>query len=373
MNVHPLLRHYLRIDPRSLGLFRLAFGATLLADLAYRFEHRVAFYSNEGVLPNHNHLFNLKNEGRFVWSMLHAFASTGEATVGLLLIGFVFSCFFLGFKTRVFHVLSIVGLISLSARNLLTVGPGEPVALALLVATAFLPLGSSFSLDALRARAATVPEQKPKELLVADPPGGRETGFSPVSLAAVLVLVVVVLVLATTAKGRTGAWLDGTALERAMNLHLVASPLGRSLRGSFVLSLLTRLVAVAHYAVPALLLMPVLRSPARLAASAILVSGSPGTRSSRCRVTRSRARASCSSPPTRGSAGRPNARLHKLGRSSSIATAGSASGSRATSTTWIRAGCSCSRATTASGRTTRSSSPAATTVPPSSRGASPTV
>jgi predicted DCC family thiol-disulfide oxidoreductase YuxK len=271
MNVHPLLRHFLRIDPRSLGLFRLAFGATLLADLAYRFEHRVAFYSNEGVLPNHNHLFNLKNEGRFVWSMLHAFASTGEATVGLLLIGFVFSCFFLGFKTRVFHVLSIVGLISLSARNLLTVGPGEPVALALLVATAFLPLGSSFSLDALRARAATVPEQKPKELLVADPPGGRETGFSPVSLAAVLVLVVVVLVLATTAKGRTGAWLDGTALDRAMNLHLVASPLGRSLRGSFVLSLLTRLVAVAHYAVPALLLLPVLRSPARLAASAILV------------------------------------------------------------------------------------------------------
>lgn len=272
MNLHTLLRHFLRIDPRSLGLFRLAFGATLLADLAYRFEHRVAFYSNEGVLPNHNHLFNLKNEGRFVWSMLHAFASTGEATVGLLLIGFVFTCFLLGFKTRVFHVLSIVGLISLSARNLLTVGPGEPVALALLTATVFLPLGSTFSVDAVRARAAGVPEQKPKELLVADAPvRGRGPGFTPSSLAAVLTLGVVVLVLATTAKGRTGAWLDGTALERAMNLHLVASPLGRSLRGSPVLPLLTRLVALAHYAIPVLLLMPVLRGPARLAASMVMV------------------------------------------------------------------------------------------------------
>jgi predicted DCC family thiol-disulfide oxidoreductase YuxK len=272
MNLHTFLRHFLRIDPRSLGLFRLAFGATLLADLAYRFEHRVAFYSNEGVLPNHNHLFNLKNEGRFVWSMLHAFASAGEATVGLLLIGFVFTCFFIGFKTRVFHVLSLVGLISLSARNLLTVGPGEPIALALLAATAFLPLGSSFSLDAFRARAAGVPEQKPKDLLTPAPLlRGRGPGFSPVSLAALLALALVVLVLVTTAKGRTGAWLDGTALERAMNLHLVASPLGRSLRGSPLLTVLTKLVSIAHYAIPTLLVVPVLRGPARLAASAIMV------------------------------------------------------------------------------------------------------
>jgi predicted DCC family thiol-disulfide oxidoreductase YuxK len=273
MTLHPLLRHYLRIDPRSLGLFRLALGATLLSDLAYRFEHRVAFYSNEGVLPNHNHLFNLKNEGRFVWSMLHAFASTGEATVGLLLIGFVFLCFFIGFKTRVFHILSVVGLISLSARNLLTVGPGEPVALALLMTTVFLPLGSSFSVDALRARAAGVPEQKPKDLLeaTAPPTEGRGHDFSPLSLAALLTLGLVVLLLVTTAKGRVGAWLDGTALERAMNLHLVASPLGRSLRGSPVLTVLTRLVAVAHYLVPVLLLAPILRGPARLVASAVVV------------------------------------------------------------------------------------------------------
>ena len=273
MNLHTLLRHFLRVDPRSLGLFRLAFGATLLADLAYRFEHRVAFYSNEGVLPNHNHLFNLKNEGRFVWSMLHAFASTGEATVGLLLVGLVFTCFFIGFHTRVFHVLSVVALISLSARNLLTVGPGEPVALALLVATAFLPLGSSFSVDAFRARAAGVPEQKPKDLLEATPPpaAGRGHDFSPVSLAALLTLGLVVLILVTTAKGRSGAWLDGTALERSMNLHLVASPLGRSLRGSSLLTGLTWLVAVAHYVVPALLVVPVLRGPARLAATTVMV------------------------------------------------------------------------------------------------------
>ena len=60
MNVGKSLRdHYLRIDARSLGLFRLAFGLVLLSDLVRRFRYLKDFYSNEGVLPNHNHLFNL--------------------------------------------------------------------------------------------------------------------------------------------------------------------------------------------------------------------------------------------------------------------------------------------------------------------------
>lgn len=271
------LRHYLRIDPRGLGLFRVSFGLTLLADLAYRFEHRVAFYSNEGVLPNHNHLFNLKNEGRFVWSALHAFASSGEATVGLLIIGFFYVGFTLGWKTRVFHVLSLVGLISLSARNLLTVGPGEPVALALLLMTVFLPLGSAFSVDAIVGRASSLRETKPKHLLAdtwlvndAVVQAERRPGFSPWSLGAVGTFAVLALILLSEANARTGSWLDGTALSKAMKVHLVASPLGWSMRDSALLGPLTHLVRVAPYAIVGLILLPVVRGPARLVAAALL-------------------------------------------------------------------------------------------------------
>lgn len=252
-------------------------GLTLLADLAYRFEHRMAFYSNEGVLPNHNHLFNLKSEGRFVWSALHAFASAGEATVGLLLIAFFFFCFTIGFKTRVFHILSFVGLISLAARNLLTVGPGEPVALALLFITMFLPLGSAFSIDAYRGRAANLLETKPKDLLVDTwfvpehvVQGERRPGWSPLSIAALGTFGVLALILLTEARTRTGSWDDGSALAKAMKVHLVASPLGFSLKDSGILTPLTYLLRFAPVAVVGLALLPVVRGPARLVAAVLL-------------------------------------------------------------------------------------------------------
>ena len=66
--------HYLRIDARSLGLFRVAFAILLIGDLLRRWRWLRAFYSNEGVLPNHNHLFNLIQRGTDqVWSVYHAF------------------------------------------------------------------------------------------------------------------------------------------------------------------------------------------------------------------------------------------------------------------------------------------------------------
>lgn len=275
--MNAFLRHYLRIDARSLGLFRIALGFTLLADLAQRFVHRAAFYSNEGVLPNHNHLFNLKNEGRFVWSLLHAFATPGEATVGLLLIALVYVMFTVGIYSRVSQVLSLVGLVSLSARNLLAEGPGEPVALALLLATVFLPVGSAFSLDVIGARARAATETKPKDL-VEDAPlppaklvqAGRLPGFSPMSLAAVGTLGLLFVILYSTARARTGSWIDGTALHKAMHVHLVASPLGFSIRNSPILGPLTQFVRIAPYATIGLALVPVFRGPARLAAAACL-------------------------------------------------------------------------------------------------------
>src|SRR5580704_5651844 len=119
MNLPKDLRdHWLRIDARSLGLFRLAMGLVLFSDLFRRFRYIKEFYSNDGVLPNHNHLFNLRDAGP-VWSVLHAFSSVGEAQTAFSFILFFYVCFLVGWHTRVFQVVALLALVSLDARNVL--------------------------------------------------------------------------------------------------------------------------------------------------------------------------------------------------------------------------------------------------------------
>src|SRR5262249_38674081 len=142
--------HWLRIDARSLGLFRVVMGIVLIGDLIRRFRFAKELYSNDGVLPNHNHLYNLK-EGAQVWSVLHAFSSVAEAQTALVFLGFFYACFLIGWKTRAFQVAAALSLVSLASRNVLLDNAGDYLAIALLVFTCFLPLGSRFSLDNLLA------------------------------------------------------------------------------------------------------------------------------------------------------------------------------------------------------------------------------
>ncbi len=274
----PFVRHFLRLDPRSLGLFRVLFGISLLIDLAGRFDQRTAFYSNEGVLPNHQHLYNLKNAGRFVWSAFHAFNTPGEAAVGMAVIGIAYFLFTIGWKTRAMHAVSLVGLVSLVGRNLLLEGPGEPLALAFLLLTLMLPLGSAFSVDALLAKIDQARETKPKELFDegalytdAEVQAGRRPGWSPISVAALGSLLLVALVFLSLARGHGGAaWRDGSALDRALHIYMFASPLGFSLRGSSLLGPLTHLLRAAEWAVPVLLFVPVARGITRGVAAAMI-------------------------------------------------------------------------------------------------------
>ncbi|NUP11279.1 MAG: DUF393 domain-containing protein [Polyangiaceae bacterium] len=279
MSVSDIARHFTRIDPRSLGLFRVLFGGALIADWLQRWQNRIAFYSNDGLLPNHAHLYQLKNSGRLVWSAMHAFSTPGEAAVGLLVILFFYVCFTIGWKTRAFHVLSLASLVSLSARNTFSEGPGEALAIALCALTLFLPLGTSFSLDAALAKIRLARETKPQHLLSpaalhteAEAQRGRLPGYSPHSIAAIAVLGLAVLVLLTLAKLQSGAsWKDGSALHNALNVYMVASPRGFWLRNSGLLGPLTHVVHASQWLVPILLVVPLVRGIARGGAAVLLL------------------------------------------------------------------------------------------------------
>lgn len=273
----------LRIDARSLGLFRLAMGAVLLGDLCLRFSARKAFYSNDGVLPNHAHLFHvLKQDTPRVWSALHAFSTPGENTFALALIFVAYVLFTIGFKTRVFHVLSLLFFVSLTARNVYLAAPANAVAITILAATAFLPCGSRFSIDSLvrsmKARdekdADALNDRRPPPAKVLD--DERGPGWSPTSLAALAVLLHLSIVLFATWKQQSGPqWGDGSALHYALWVERWVSDLGVAVRSAppAILSVWTRALHAIPLAVPVLLFVPLPRITRPFAFAALLLYG----------------------------------------------------------------------------------------------------
>ncbi len=258
----------LRFDARSLGLFRLAFGVALIADLFHRWDWLEAFYSNEGVLPNHNHLFQFQDGGK-VWSVYHSFSSLEEVTVAFILTLLAYLCFTVGWHTRAFHAVSLLCLIGLSARNTLAEGPGNSVAIALLFVTLFMPLGARMSLDGLRRSFEEEDEHNPEALNDRTRPA---PGVAGPSLAALATLLVLGLILVGAATSQTGAtWRDGSALHYALHVDRWTSSVGVALREKAgLLSIWTHVFRYAELAVVPLALIPVARHVTRPIAAALL-------------------------------------------------------------------------------------------------------
>ena len=139
--------HYCRADLRWLGVFRILLGLLLCADLLRRWASASDFYTNDGVLPNHFSLF--RPLGRDVFSLYHAFSTLPEVNFAFALTLVIFVIFALGYRTRLFHVLSLICITSLNARNLMVENGGTVVVNLLCFWSLFFPLGRRLSLDAL--------------------------------------------------------------------------------------------------------------------------------------------------------------------------------------------------------------------------------
>ena len=93
------------------------------------------------------------------------------------LCGVIFFCFLIGWKTRLFHWLSVMCIVSLHDRVIFLENGGDVVLNILAVWTLFLPMGARFSVDALLAslqtRRETTPGRRggPRPAAARDPPG----------------------------------------------------------------------------------------------------------------------------------------------------------------------------------------------------------
>ncbi len=218
---------YLTLDPRSLGLARIYLALLLLADLVRRVPDLSIWYTNDGLLPNHTLLW--RPGARYQFSFFFGASWTGEVAVLFALCGLVFLCFLIGWKTRLFHALSVACIVSLHDRVIFLENGGDVVLNILAVWTLFLPMGARFSVDSLLGSLRARPERTVAELNRREdlPVETRPV----VSLAVLALLLQVSVIYYFNVVHKSGlTWREGSAVHYALHQDRLVTWLGWKLR-----------------------------------------------------------------------------------------------------------------------------------------------
>jgi predicted DCC family thiol-disulfide oxidoreductase YuxK len=249
-----LTERYRTLDPRWLGVFRVGFGCLLLSELLYRWSYARLLFSNDGVLPNHFSLF--APMGQDLFSIYHAFSTVPEVHVAFALTFVVFACFTLGYKTRLFHILSAILITSLHGRNLFTENGGSVVTHSLAIWTVFLPLGRCFSIDALIASMSRVREHGPAQLNRREP--STVEPFVSIVVLGLLLQWSVIYFFNYVHKTGVG-WRNHSAIHYFLHQDRIVTELGVWVREHvplFVFAWLTRATLIVEGVLAFILLVP---------------------------------------------------------------------------------------------------------------------
>ncbi|HKU37900.1 MAG TPA: HTTM domain-containing protein [Polyangiales bacterium] len=229
---------YFGIDLRALAVLRVGLGLLLLFDLAKRVPDIGIWYVNSGLIPNHRVLWH---PDPYQFSYLFALWTLPQLRVAFALIAAVYVCFLIGYRTRLFHVLSWLSLLSLQTRVSLLSNGGDYVFCTLMLWTAFMPLGARWSVDALRS--------------------GREpTSELFVSLSVFALRMQLFVIYLFNAWNKSGeSWREGTAVYYMLQQARIVTALGVWVREHAPLSLLRALTygtLVIEWAIALLIVLP---------------------------------------------------------------------------------------------------------------------
>lgn len=251
-----LRRAWLEIDPRSLGLFRIGLALLLLGDLLRRVPNLATWYSNAGLLPNHNQLWRPASE--YVFSLFFLASSEGEAAFGFVLCGLAYLGLLVGWRTKLFQILSLVAVVSLHSRVIVLENGGDVVMNILAAWSCFLPLGRRFSVDALIASMRARRETSAADLAFDARPAPPTAPVASLAVFALLLQFAVIYFFNTVHKN--GAiWREGTVIHYSLHQDRIVTALGYLLREDFPIWLskvLSWTTLALEGAAPLLLLSP---------------------------------------------------------------------------------------------------------------------
>ncbi|HVX95936.1 MAG TPA: DCC1-like thiol-disulfide oxidoreductase family protein, partial [Polyangia bacterium] len=253
------VRAYLTIDGRSLGLFRMVLATLMIVDLVRRFPHVRDFYTNAGVLPNHTVLW--RPQVARLFSVFFPASLAHEVWILFAICGFCYVALLVGWRTRLFQVLSFLAATSLHNRDVYTENWGSVAMGALMAWSVFLPLDRRFSVDALRKSLRARPNEQPEDLTperlpAADP----RPAVSLACLGIFLQLAVIYWFNFIHKSGQT--WQDGTAIHYVLWQERIVTHLGLWARETLPEALwygLSKGTLVVECAAPFLIMSPVLR------------------------------------------------------------------------------------------------------------------
>jgi hypothetical protein len=248
---------YLTVDPRSLGLFRIALGCVLFWDLWHRYTQFEFWYTNSGLLPNHTLLW--RPPAGHIFSLFFVASTRTEALLGFAACAVVYALFTLGYRTKTMQVLALICRVSLNSRLAMLENGGDMVVNVLCIFSLVLPLGRRFSLDAwigsLRdGRVTSVDDlnSAPHSELE------RQPVVSPAMLGLILQFAVIYFFNALSKQGE--AWTSGYAVHYALHLDKYVTWIGVWMRDNVpvqAMRVLTWSVLCAEWVGFTLLITPI--------------------------------------------------------------------------------------------------------------------
>jgi hypothetical protein len=253
-----IVLRYFTVDARSLGWFRICFGLHLIVNLYDRTQgpDGIAFYTNEGVMPNHYALF--APAGDKMWSLLFAFSTPSEVQIAFLLIFIVYVFYVIGYRTKLTQILVVICLLSLDNRNLHLQNGGIVVTNVVAIWTAFLPVGARFSVDhllrSLKNRVETDPASLNDRAAMVQSP----TSFARLAFFGI-VFNFACIYFFNFAHKHGATWRDGSAFHWVLWQNRIATVWAAWLRmhePSWVSPLATRATLVLEAGLPIWLLVP---------------------------------------------------------------------------------------------------------------------
>ncbi|MEZ4287865.1 MAG: lipase maturation factor family protein [Polyangiales bacterium] len=248
----PLFDRVFGIDPRTLGVTRIAMALLLLFDLGKRFLDLNLWYTESSLLPTSVVVASPIRPHSY--SILYYLESPTAVAIAFAFIAIVYLCFLFGIFTRVAHLLSLVALVSLQVRVDLLSNGGDFVFCALMTWTLFLPMGGRFSVDAMR----------------------RGPTMYPVRSLAVLALTTQLAIIyffnAIHKGGQT--WIDGTSVYYLAHQDRMVTTVGVWMRDHLPLWMFEAMsygTLVIEWALPLLILSPWGRPATRRLAIVLIV------------------------------------------------------------------------------------------------------
>ncbi|ELY46347.1 HTTM domain-containing protein [Natronorubrum sulfidifaciens] len=142
------LERRVRIDTRTLAVFRVLVGILIVADLALRSRNFSYFYTDDGVVPR-----SLAMEATPEYAISVYYLTTSSTVIAALFVlqALVALQLIVGYKTRVATVLSFLFVVSLDHHNPFVLSYADTLFRLLLFWAIFLPLGERWSVDAVHA------------------------------------------------------------------------------------------------------------------------------------------------------------------------------------------------------------------------------